>query len=56
MNDARCVDRLTVLLANRFGMAVVGAVVGSQIEPAMARQRHLKAIQMVPGLLSATPF
>ena len=46
MNDARCVDRLIVFFfANRFVVAVVGAVVGSQIEPARARQCHVKAIQ-----------
>ena len=56
MNDARCVDRLIVFFfANRFVVAVVGAVVGSQIEPARARQCHVKAIQIVPGTLLGRP-
>ena len=44
LRDASCVNRLIVFFANRFVVAIVGAVVGSQIEPARARQCHVKAI------------
>ena len=49
MSDTRSVDRLIVFLANRFVVAIVGAVVGSQIELARARQGHVKAIKSFLG-------
>ena len=55
MNDACYVKRLIIFFANRFVVAIVGAVVGSQIEPARARQCHVKVIQIVPGTLSGRP-
>ena len=45
----------SVFFAIRFVVAVVRAVVGSQIEPARARQCLVKASRIVPGTLSGCP-